>query len=106
MHSVIYLVIIRYALFYIVSTVEYRQALRVTVTCLRPTAKASTSPCSHGGYTSAKGGEKKKHAAHSMGDGGDRPLYVSVVARTGNAAANEQEKKKDRKRTRLCAVEW
>lgn len=49
--------------------------------------------------------KKKKHAAHSMGDGGDRPLYVSVVG-TGNAAENEQEKKKDRKRTRLCAVEW
>lgn len=28
-----------------------------------------------------------------MGDGGDRPLYVSVVG-TGNAAENEQEKKK------------
>lgn len=101
MHSAIYLVIIRYALFYIVSTVEYREALRVTVTCLRPTAKASTSPCSHGGYTSAKGGEKKKHAAHSMGDGGDRPLYVSVVG-TGNAAENEQEKKRT-ERGRGCA---
>lgn len=40
-----------------------------------------------------------------MGDGGDRPLYVSVVALEMQLRI-EQEKKKDRKRTRLCDVEW